>query len=666
MAATQSQPHLATASLVRVALPVPHERAYDYVKPEGMRLHVGDVVQVPFGVRKIWGVVIELDPQKDLPPADKLKPIAQVSPYGLGEKTLKFLQWVAAYTVSPLGMVLKLSIPVAEALDRREALKEFGPIEAVEFPYTEEQVRAIDVLEQQVKKQKGVTLLDGVTGSGKTEVYFAAVSHVCEVGSQALILLPEIALTPQMTQRFATHFGVEPTLWHSGLTPAQRRKNWQAIVRGEARVIIGARSALFLPYANLGLIVVDEEHEGSYKQEDVILYQGRDMAVVRGHLEGVHVILASATPSLETWVNARQGKYVAVHLASRPGAAVMPKVEIIDRRGRDPKGSQWMSGALIEAINQTVAEGEQTLLFLNRRGYAPLTLCRACGERLMCPNCAAWLVDHRHYSKLICHYCGHHMRPSPTCRKCGAEDAMTPCGPGVERLAEDVAKTLPHLRTLIVSSDIVNTPKKLREAMEAIAGHAVDLVIGTQLMAKGHHFPNLTLVGVIDADLGLHGGDPRASERTFQLLHQVAGRAGRAEREGRVLLQTYYPDHPVMQALISSDREAFYEAEQVSRQGAQLPPFGRLAALIVEGRDGAKVEEVARRCAHVLAREKNIQILGPAPAPLQRLRKNIRWRLLLSSGLETRLQPALRCVKASVEVPSGIKLILDVDPYGFL
>jgi primosomal protein N' (replication factor Y) len=512
----------------------------------------------------------------------------------------------------------------------------------------------------------GVTLLDGVTGSGKTEVYFEAIAACLRRGRQALVLLPEIALTTQWLERFGERFGAAPGQWHSELTGLERRLTWRAVLRGDAKVIVGARSALVLPYRDLGLIIVDEEHEQAFKQEDGVVYQARDMAVVRGHLAQIPVILASATPSLETMHNVETGRYRFLHLPDRHGIAQLPEVRLIDLRREPPPRQSWLSPPLREAVRATLQRKEQALLFLNRRGYAPLTLCRACGHRLQCPNCSAWLVEHRYLGRLQCHHCGFEAPPPAKCPACQAEGSMAACGPGVERVAEEAAALFPEASRLILTSDTAGGPAKTAELLRMIASREVDLVIGTQIIAKGHHFPNLTLVGVVDADLGLSGGDLRAAERTFQLLHQVAGRAGRADLAGLVLIQTYDPSRPVMQALKAGDRDRFYALESEERRTHGMPPFGRLAAVIISGGDPDEVDRLGQHLARTAPHQDGIQVLGPAPAPLALLRGRHRRRFLVKTRREVAPQAVLRQWLSGLRTRGDLALEIDVDPYSFV
>jgi primosomal protein N' (replication factor Y) len=529
------------------------------------------------------------------------------------------------------------------------------------------QSEAADSLVAQVAEAAfGVTLLDGVTGSGKTEVYFAAIAAALERGRQVLVLLPEIALSAQWLGRFAKRFGAGPAEWHSDLGHAERRATWRAVAEGRAPVVVGARSALFLPFPDLGLIIVDEEHEASFKQEEGVVYHARDMAVVRGSLGRMPVVLVSATPSLETMVNVEQGRYRRLHLPDRHGAAQLPEIRVVDMRRERPERQRFLSPPLVAALTETLASGEQAMLFLNRRGYAPLTLCRTCGHRMECPNCTAWLVEHRFLGRLQCHHCGHGEPLPPLCPQCGSAGSFAACGPGVERLAEEMAGRFPTARLAVMASDTLIGPRAMAELVEGVERHAIDVLIGTQVMAKGHHFPLLTLVGVVDADLGLTGGDLRAAERTFQLLHQVSGRAGRAARPGVVFLQTYMPEHPVMRALLADDRDRFLAAEAEARRSHGMPPFGRLAALIIAAPDDDAADLTARAFARAAPQMPGIDVLGPAPAPLAVLRGRHRRRFLLKARRNVNTQAVLREWLARVKVPSSVRVQVDVDPYSFL
>ena len=529
---------------------------------------------------------------------------------------------------------------------------------------------AAEALRQQVAARAfSVTVLDGVTGSGKTEVYFEAISAALDQGHQVLVMLPEIALSAQWLERFRARFGVDPAVWHSELGTRQRRETWRAVAEGRAQVVVGARSALWLPFRTLGLIVVDEEHDAAFKQEDGVIYHARDMAVVRARFEGCPIVLVSATPSLETVVNVKNGRYRCERLPDRHGGAQLPAIETVDLRRTPPARGTWLAPALRAALAETLGAGEQALLFLNRRGYAPLTLCRACGHRFHCPNCSAWLVEHRFAGTLDCHHCGFQQAQPEACPACEADGSFAACGPGVERLAEEVDEALPGARWAVLTSDTVRGPSQVQDLVDAIVAHEVDVLIGTQMVAKGHHFPQLTLVGVVDADLGLAGGDMRAAERTYQLLHQVGGRAGRGGRPGRVVLQTYAAEHPVITALAAGDRDSFMENEAAAREAHGLPPFGRLVAVIASGPSESDTLRAASALARIARSDEKtlgIQVLGPAPAPLKLLRGRHRFRLLFKAPRGTLLQPHMRRWLAALDRRTRARLQVDIDPHSFM
>ncbi|NTZ42783.1 primosomal protein N' [Altererythrobacter sp. SALINAS58] len=513
-------------------------------------------------------------------------------------------------------------------------------------------------------------LLDGVTGSGKTETYFEPMAAALRAGRQVLVLLPEIALTENFLRRFEERFGAAPVVWHSALKSTERRRAWRAIAEGPenggAQVVVGARSALFLPFRALGLIVVDEAHEVSFKQDDGVRYNARDVAVMRARFEEIPVILASATPALESLQMAESGIYEKLDLPSRFGGASMPDIDIVDLTKEVPERGRWLAPRLVEEMKARLERGEQSLLFLNRRGYAPLTLCRHCGYRFQCPNCAAWLVEHRLSQRLACHHCGHETPPPPVCPECGEPDCLVACGPGVERIADEVAEILPDARVALVTSDTLNAPEKAAQFVAQAEAGAIDVIVGTQLVTKGFHFPELTLVGVVDADLGLEGGDLRAAERTYQQVAQVAGRAGRGAKPGSVLIQTRHPDAPVIAALAAGDRDAFYEAETEARRDAGAPPFGRWAAIIVSSEDEAEAREAARAIGGTRPDLPDVAILGPAPAPMALLRGRYRYRLLMNARRSANLQDVIRKWLGDLNFPQGVRVSVDVDPYSFV
>ncbi|MEM9469854.1 MAG: primosomal protein N' [Pseudomonadota bacterium] len=715
-------------------VPFPVDKPYDYAVGEMINdVEEGAYACVPLGQREVPAVVwgqgagdIDLKKVKSMLSVYDLPPLPEVH--------RRFLNWMAHYTMAPLGSILKLTLSVPGALEpskpvtgyvmaqdfeesqglspkaqavlnvakdglpRRaselaeeagcsagvvKTLHEKGFLKTIELQtpppcrvpdpmragamLSSAQQEAASALQQHVKDNSfSVSLLDGVTGAGKTEVYFEAVAEALKANKQVLILLPEIALSNAFLERFKARFGCAPALWHSSLSPAKRKVTWRGVAQGQSKVIIGARSALFLPYQDLGLIIVDEEHDAAYKQEEGVIYHARDMAIVRAKMGGIPTVLVSATPSLETMHNVWEEKYNHYLLPSRFGGAQMPDIHLINLKEDKPENRQhFIAPSLQKALSETLEKKEQSLLFLNRRGYAPLTLCRTCGHRFECPRCTAWLIDHRRSNRLQCHHCGYSMPMPRECPSCEDKDSLAACGPGVERIKDEIEALFPEARICILSSDTADTHEKLRTLLDRIQGGEIDIIIGTQIIAKGHHFPQLTCVGVIDADLGLSGGDLRATERTFQLLHQVAGRAGREKTKGHVYLQTYNPESRVIQALISGERDQFLAAEQAERQEAFMPPFSRLAALIISGRDEQKVQETALLLAQNAPRADNLDVFGPAEALMYRLRGKYRRRLLVRSAKNIDLQKAIKHWIKALKIPSTVRVQVDIDPQSF-
>lgn len=580
-------------------------------------------------------------------------------------------------TISELSFKADVSVAVIRGLEKLNVFDriEVSPFANLALPdpghdivdLSEDQKRVSATLIKAVQKAKFQPyLLDGVTGSGKTEVYFEAVAEALRQDRQVLVLLPEIALTEPFLNRFVARFGAEPVAWHSGLKQSDRKKNWRALADGSAKVVVGARSALFLPYANLGLIIVDEAHESSFKQEDGVRYHARDVAVMRGLHEQIPVVLASATPAIESRHQVEQGNYELLELPARFGGATMPTIEALDLTQDIPARGSWLAPTLINALEDNLGRGEQSLLFLNRRGFAPLTLCRTCGDRINCPNCTAWMVEHRLTQRLACHHCGHVMPVPEKCPECGDEDSLVACGPGVERICDEVKMLFPAARAAIVTSDTIWSPQRAADFVTQMEAGAIDIVVGTQLVTKGYHFPNLTLVGVVDADIGLEGGDLRAAERSFQQIAQVAGRAGRATKPGHVYVQTRQPNAPVIQALIENDRDGFYAAEIEARRAAQAPPFARWAAIIVSSEDNGEAMETARLIGQTAPKVDGFSVFGPAPAPLAMLRGRHRHRLLVHSLRSVDLQDILREWLQKLEWPRAVRVGVDVDPYSFV
>ncbi|MDO8378171.1 primosomal protein N' [Phenylobacterium sp.] len=720
-----------TRRIASILLPMPLPEAFDYEEPEGMDLAVGDQVAAPLGPRLLRGVVTALRDgtggNRPLKAVD-----ARLDDPPLPQRALEFIQWAARYSVDSPGAPLAITLRGARAQKAKPervieatgaqparatpartrvletvATQQLSPPDLARAAQVssgvikglvDEGVLAVRLVEAQVAFDPpdltlagqplnpsqdaaarmlvamlgeggfNVALLDGVTGSGKTEVYLEAVAAAlaADPAAQVLILLPEIALTQAVIARVAARFGAAPAEWHSDITPPARRRVWEAVATNQCRIVIGARSALFLPFAKLSLIVVDEEHDASYKQEEGFIYQARDLAVARGKIEDAAVILASATPSLESLRNAELGRYRWLRLSSRHGTAVLPDITLIDMRETPPETGRWLSPPLIKAMGETWARGEQTLLFLNRRGYAPLVLCKACGERMTSPDTDSWLVEHRYSGRLVCHLTGFSMPKPAACPHCGAKDSLVSIGPGVERVEEEAKALFPDARVSVFSSDTAWDAREAKRLIGAMEDGQIDILVATQAAAKGHNFPGLTLVGVVDADLGLRGGDLRAAERTYQLLAQATGRAGRKDRPGRAMLQTYAPEHPVMQALKAQDRDAFTTAELEEREIAGLPPYGRLGAIIVSGPDPAQLEAFVEKMAQVAPNAEGVAVYGPADAPLGLIRGRRRKRFLIRADRTVDLSAYLAAWRARFRPPGMIRVAIDVDPYSFL
>ena len=720
---------------------------FDYLTGIHKNIKVGDIVKVPFSNKGlIWGVVRN---KKLYSNNTKLKTVVDISELpSLSSNYLKFIDWVAEWTMASPGSVLKLALSVPSAFDPikqktvwtlspicknlktvKEVILYFNKIKITqnrqkilnslfktkvkssselinetgvslsviktleknkliqktqslrtehylfELPITDfnkvdltkDQVKASDLLVKHVKMEDFRTiLLDGVTGSGKTEVYFEAVAAALNLNKQVLILLPEISLSFIWIERFKKRFGVKPAEWHSNLTPKVRRETWRELSKGQAKIVVGARSALFLPLPNLGLVIVDEEHDHSFKQEEGVLYNARDMALIRSKLFKCPIILSSATPSLETWSNSRNKKYSTVKLQKRIGEAQMPTINLIDMRTNSALHGSWISNHLEMEILENFKKKELVLLFLNRRGYAPLTLCKSCGFRLSCEFCKSWLVEHRSINNFLCHQCGYLKKIKSTCDSCGEENSMISCGPGVERLKEEISLKFPEAKTEILSSDTIQNPESLNQFIKKINDQSIDLIIGTQIVAKGHNFRRLTLVGIIDGDISLSGGDLRASEKTFQLLQQVSGRSGRENLPGKVFIQTYDPENDVMKALQKNNRDDFLKIEALDRQESQMPPFGRLAAIIISSKNESILDFLANKLAVQVPKFKDVIILGPAPAPVAIIRGRHRRRFLIKTSKNVNIQKVIKVWISSIKVHSSVKLAIDIEPYTFM
>ena len=721
-----------TARRASVLFPMPLPEPFDYAVPHGVEISAGDHVLAPLGKRTAAGVVWAVGPDdgaRALKPLEAVRggprlaaPVREfidwtarylVEPPGVILRAV--LRSPAALKPSPVETVYApADAKIARLTPARRAVlqaAEFqGPASAAELarragvsasvvkglaeagalsvqqvevdppfsapdPYgdglalTAQQTQAAAILRRLVAAGGfQAALLDGVTGSGKTEVYFEAIAEVLrrEPDAQVLVLLPEIALTQAVTHRFAERFGAPPALWHSGLPDKERRRTWREVASGRARIVAGARSSVFLPLPKLRLVIVDEEHDPTYKQDENLTYNARDLAVARAKLAGAAAVLASATPSMETLVNAEAGRYVHVRLPDRVKGAVLPDIELLDLREYPAEKGEWLSPPLIEAAKDTLERGEQVLFYLNRRGFAPLVLCKSCGEKMKSPEADRWLVEHRYTGRLVCHITGFSMPKPKLCPHCGAEDSLIGVGPGVERVAEEAARKFPGAKVEVFSSDTAASGEAVRAVVERMEAGEIDILVGTQIAAKGHNFPRLTLVGVVDADLGLAGGDLRAGERTYQTLVQAAGRAGRADRPGRAILQTHKPEHEALQALKNGDRDGFLEAERMMREVLKLPPYGRLAAMILSAPEAGLVERAAKDIAAAAPPADGVQVFGPAEPPLGVVRGRWRRRFLVQAERNVDVSAYMRAWTARIKPPSSVRVSVDIEPYSFL
>jgi len=564
--------------------------------------------------------------------------------------------------------------PVAAREKNRPITYEYHDTNTVEL--NDEQRAAADAIGNDIEKGGfSVTLLDGITGSGKTQVYFDAAWRAYSMGKSVLLMMPEIALTTQFIKRFEQRFGAPAVVWHSNLTAARRREIWRGVLNGEIKMLVGTRSALFLPWQNLGLVVVDEEHDSSYKQEDMGNYHGRDMAILRAKIAGFPIVLASATPAEETLNNVELGRYKHLILRSRFGGASLPTIETIDLRENKPENYKVKSDAvdeqtghlspkLCEEIEKTLSNKQQVLLFINRRGFAPIVQCKKCGWVATCSDCSVAMTYHKRLGKMLCHICGRTAPLMTKCPDCGFDVSMR--GAGLEKIEEEVLARFPNVKTALVSSDTMMSRQSLERLVAQMESGELDIIIGTQILAKGHHFPNLTLVGVVDADMGLFGTDFRAAEHTFQQLFQVAGRAGRGELPGRVLMQTYQPDHPVLRAICAGNRDDFIKQDMAARRAAKMPPFGQLIALVIEGQKEAVLKKFCEDLRVAAPIVNGAKIMGPVMAQIYQVRNWYRMRFLIAGDVRAALQPLVKTWLARVKVPANIRVKIDVNPQNFM
>lgn len=641
---------------LKVLIPQLHMPELDYNASDDMHLSIGDFVVVPFRNKEVTGIVSKTNIVSDI---KNLRVVTAKLEFSIPEQIITFIKKAAKYYMADVGSITKLSLPV-DIVGGREHIRITHDISKRNLsPLSREQQNVLE----EIKNTKVTSVLKGITGSGKTEIYFHMIEEVLKCGKQALLLLPEIALSTQIIDRFKERFGFSPSIWNSTITPAKKRNLLKSIIIGDAQIVIGTRSALFLPYKNLDLIVVDEEHDASYKQEDGVLYNARDMAVMRGALTNCKILLSSATPSIETIYNCNLGKYHLVHLSSRFGDAILPDVKVIDMRLQKMQKTSWISRDLTIAIENVLSKKEQAIIFLNRRGYAPMMLCKSCGHRITCSSCSSWLVMHKSKGKLECHHCGHMRNLPDICCECDSEDSFVACGPGVERVAEEVYQIFPNARIQIITKDEMKNESEIRNILQKIENHEIDILIGTQIITKGYHFPKISLVGVIDADIGINGGDLKSSERSFQLLYQVSGRAGRESAKGTVYLQSFNPDSVIINYLKDHNFDEFINYEILTRKDANMPPATRMAAILVSGAFEDKVILESKKIVRLATRKDSVRILGPAPAILSKLQNRYRYRILFIADRKIDIQTYINYFLAEYKAPYNINIKIDIDPY---
>ena len=633
----------------------PFNKVFTYDVGEA-KVKKGQIVLVPFGQSKEVGMILETNVSKS---NHNIKTVHKIfSSIYFNEDTIDFIKWISSYTLEPIGSVLKLFVINDKIIEYKLKTQKKIKIVSQSVNLNLEQNRAKKNILNYFKSSSKPVVLEGVTGSGKTEVYFEIIEKNLRQNKQLLIMLPEISLTSQLEKRLLDRFGIEVDIWHSRISEKKRQDIWHRAYRGDVIIVIGARSSLFLPFSNLGLIIIDEEHDHSYKQEDNIRYQARDLAVVRSKYLKNYLILTSATPSLETQNNINNQKYKHVFLPKQYSGLPLPYVEIVDLTTNKLEKKKWISKLIINELTQCFKKKQQALIFLNRRGYSPLNLCTECGYRIQCQQCSSWLVLHQQKKRLLCHQCGKISDIKYDCSQCLSKNSINYIGPGVERIAEELSEYFPDKKISIMSSDTTNTSNKIKSLINRFSNNKIDILVATQIMAKGHDFPNLSLVGIVDADAGLFGGDMRAIEKTFNLLQQVSGRAGRSQQKGKVMIQTYYPQQPLIQALKNRDRKSFMQNALHERKKFQIPPFGYMTAIITK--------RFAFNLIQYPNNIKNIDILGPVEAPIYLLRGKYRYRILLKGNSRSILNEFTRKMLNSIVKPTSLTVIVDVDPYTFM
>jgi len=650
---------------VPILFPKIFDHPFTYKSEISEKLRPGDFVKAPFGSSMITGVVWNEEQKTEK--VFKLKKISKkININKLNNSMLDFISWFSKYNLVPLGMSFKMCLLNKDIVEKKfsEELNKFK-IKKIKnkFLLNNEQKKSLSFL-RSIGDNYNVVVLEGVTGSGKTLVYFERIQDFINKGLQSLIMLPEIALTSQFRKRFKEYFGTEPAIWHSGTSKKNKSIIWKGVTEGKIKIVIGARSSLFLPFKNLGIIVVDEEHDSSYKQDEGVSYNARDMAITRAFLEKIPINLVTSIPSIETYNNIINKKYYITKLKNRYSKATLPKIEIINLHSEVLEKGSWIANKTIEEVKKYLTKGDQVLFFLNRRGYAPFVVCKKCGYKFQCPNCAINLNFHKKINKLFCHYCGHKSSLSRICKD--KEDCnLLFCGPGIERIFEELKKIYPSKKIEIFSSDTLKKNKTINELLEKVEKKKIDIIVGTQLLSKGFHFPKLNCIVVVDADFSSHGYDLRSAEKNIQLYHQLSGRAGREENLSKIFFQTYTPNDEILLNISKNDPNQFLKKELILRKEKKLPPFFRLISLIISGQNEQLIMKFALNLKLKLPKIKEVNVLGPVLAPITKIKKKYRCRILVRYPKSIFMQKYLSKSLSKIKIQPGIKLEVDVDPINF-
>jgi len=650
---------------VAVLFPKIFDYPFTYENQTSQKLNPGDFVKAPFGSAEVTGVIWPYE-QKTNKKFKIKKIFKKIKVKSLNKSMIEFISWFSKYNLVPLGMSLKMCLLNKDVVEKSFD-KDFCKFEKKKkiskFSLNLEQKKSLTFI-RSLGNNYSVTVLEGVTGSGKTLVYFERIRDLIDAGFQALILLPEIALTNQFSKRFKEFFGAEPAVWHSGTTKKNKKIIWKGVTEGEIKIVIGARSSLFLPFNKLGIIIVDEEHDASYKQDEGVSYNARDMAITRASIEKIPINLVTSIPSIETYNNIMNKKYNLTKLEKRYKEATLPNIEIINLHSENLNKGSWIAKKTISKVNKYLDKGDQVLFFLNRRGYAPFVICKKCGYKFQCINCSVNLNYHKKLNKLLCHYCGYKSSLHRLCKDKKKCDLLF-CGPGIERVFEELKKIYPNKKIEVFSSDTIGKNKKTLELLENVEKKKIDIMIGTQLLSKGFHFPKLNCIVVVDGDFSSHGYDLRSAEKNIQLYHQLAGRAGREAISSSIYFQTYTPEDEILLNISKNNTRAFLKKELLLRKNKKLPPFSRLISLIISGRNENLIMKFAINIKSKLPKINEVNVLGPVLAPITKINKNYRCRILIRSPKKLFIQKYLSQSLNKIKIIPGIKLEVDVDPINF-